>query len=74
VILVRLIISGCGILGERNYAMLSFELGINLVCLFLYESYNVYAIVEIGYFVLFFACFYAILLCVCKRMILLICF
>ena len=35
---------------------------INLIC-FLYESYNVYAIIQIGYFVLFFACFHAIFLC-----------
>ena len=73
VILARLIISGCCILFERNYAMLSFEFNINLVC-FLYETYNVFSTVEIGYFVLFFACFYAICLCGCKRMILLICF
>ena len=53
--------------------MLSFELNINWVC-FLYECYNMFSTVEIGYFVLFFACFHAILLCVCKRMILLICF
>lgn len=56
-ILVRLIISGCCILFERDYTMVSFELNINWVC-FLYECYNMFSTVEIGYLLVFMLYYY----------------